>query len=184
MSKFPVIFAGQRLTASLLNAAIPNVIVKTGTNGLVSGTLSLDPELSGIALGVGTWSVEVVLVAAAAASATSPQLQTGWSFTGTFANSPVRITSGPGTSNTATPSAATPANFATNGTFGSGSFYGLRSGGAAAYARITEECHELQVSSAGTFGILLGQATGNAGATNAVATNVRVGSMIRWRQIG
>lgn len=184
MARYPQLFAGQRLTASLLNSMVPNVIVKAATNGLVSGTLTLDPELSGIALGVGTWSVEMVLLASAAAAATNPQLQVGWQFTGTFANSPVRITTGPGATNTATPGLSTPANFASNGTFGSGSFYGLRTGAAAAYARITEECHELQVATAGTFGILLGQATGSAGATNAVATNVRVGSMIRWRQIG
>lgn len=181
MARYPQLFAGQRLTASLLNSMVPIVVTKAATNSITSNaTLTLDPELSGIALSVGTWSIEVILLASAASnSATIGNLKVAWSFSGALANSPVRITSGPADTNTAIPGRATPINVASNGSLASGQAYGLAVSSSAAYARITEECYEFQVSSAGNFGILVAQNT-----SAAVATNVRTGSTLILRQVG
>src|SRR4051812_33308809 len=108
MAQYGAFSVFQRITADSLNAIIPQSITKQTTNGIVSNTtLTLDPELSGITLGVGTWSIEVMLLASPAATQATPvpSLKTGWSFTGTLANSPVRITTGPSSTNASIPTA-------------------------------------------------------------------------------
>lgn len=107
MSRYPNWEIGDLVTADMLNAGSPNVYAKSSSTSRSSATtVSDDPELQGIALDVGTYEIELLMIFNQAASAAAPGIRTQWGFTGTW-NAPFRIISGIGNTNTASPEVAT-----------------------------------------------------------------------------
>jgi hypothetical protein len=174
MSKYPVYLAGQRLTAALLTAAQWDITVKGSATTKTNNTLANDPELSGVALGVGTWEIYMLVMVANSGSAT-PDVKTQWSFTGTW-NNPLRAIIGPSSTNTGGSDAITPMKLraiATN----ADNACGLPV--SSAYNVIEERCNTVVVTVAGTLALYWAQNT-----TDAVnGTVVQPGSTIRVRQI-
>lgn len=170
MTTYPAFYSGQRLTAALLTAMQWDKTIKTLATGKTNNTLANDPELAGIALGVGQWDIRMLIFASNTVA--SVDLKTQWSFTGTW-NSPLRYCLGPVT-------ATGPGNitevkmqpFATS----ANSVYDLAA--TSAYTGIQEFTSTAVVTVAGTLALNWAQNT-----TNATATNVQPGSYVEVRQI-
>lgn len=171
MAKYPVFYAGQRLTAALLAETIPDITIKTATTSRTSTTVqTADPELSGIALGVGIWEVKVRYIATGVGSASAGGLATSWGFTGTATG--VRNPVGPGFTSTNSGAAENlRANGASMGL--STQFYYT----ATTSTSIMEE-GLVTVSVAGNLSVNWAQA-----ASNATATNLLAGSWVSVRQV-
>jgi hypothetical protein len=171
---YPVISAGQKITASLLTSMVPNVTVKSTTTDRTSTiTLADDPELASIALGVGTWSVEMTIFATTPTTSTQ-KLATQWSFTGTW-NTPIRACFGPGSTNSAARTDDTPAQYN-----GAGStttvVYGFAA--SAGFNTIIERCDLVVVTVAGNLGFKWAQSVSSVN-----ATSVKSGSSVRVKQL-
>jgi hypothetical protein len=95
-------FTGQRLTADLLNGNLvdfmPQNFIKGTTTSRQNNTYADDPDLQGIVLTEGTWSIRLGILSTVAS--TTPKLRTKWIFTGTW-NTPNRLCIGPGSNQTA-----------------------------------------------------------------------------------
>lgn len=175
MSKYPAFLAGQKLTAALLSAGQWDKTVKQALSNKVNNTLANDSELTGIALGVGTWEVHFMIFAYNSGSAT-PDIKTQWAFSGTW-NSPLRACVGAGSTNTGNSDTITPMK-ARAEAVNSNSSYGLGLSGS--YTEIDEQCSTVIVTVAGTLSLQWAQVT-----TDAVnATTVAAGSYVEVRQIG
>lgn len=166
---FPYIFAGQKLTASLLNQGLWTYTVKAGTTSRNTTVTSADdPDLSGIALPVGVVHVRARLFAYA--SSTTPNIRVAWAFTGTLSG--FRSGSGPGNAST------DPANGtarSTGAAYSSDVVYSLASSN---FHRIEEE-GILTVTAPGNLSVKWAQGT-SSGANTSVAGS----SFVSWLQIG
>lgn len=177
MSQFGAFSVFQRVTADALNAPLYNTVTKSTTNTITSNaTLTNDPELSGVLLGVGTWEIEVLMFIGATAS--TGNFKTAWAFTGTVANQVQRSVQGPVSGNTNPPSVTGfVMNFGTTGaTFTGATTYGI--GSASNFTTIKEETDDFQVTASGLFSVQVAQSVSNAS-----STVVRLGSRLRVRQI-
>jgi hypothetical protein len=162
---------GQRLTADLLNtnttAFMPTQTVKGGTTSRnTTTTLTADPDLSGIALGVGTYRIEVGLYFTVAAAANGG-LRTQWSFSGTW-NNPTRACSGPGANLTGV-STTGPSRIPemTSITYTSTQNADYQMGNTTtARTRVLEDCANVVVTVAGSMSVTWAQTTSNANNTN------------------
>jgi len=146
MTQYPAFLAGQRLTATLLGATVPDVTVKSAAQVRTSTTTYADDsELSGIALGVGTWEIinKIFMTGGSAGIA----IKTQWSFTGTW-NNPLRMLIGPTAANTTAPASGPPLNLAPI-LWNSDQIYGLSTSGA--YQRVIEETRNAVVTGAGNY---------------------------------
>jgi len=146
MTQYPDFLAGQRLTATLLGATVPDITVKSAAQVRTSTTTYADDsELSGITLSVGTWEVinKVFMTGGSAGIA----IKTQWSFTGTW-NSPLRMLIGPTAANTTAP-ASSPALTHAPVLWNADSIYGLSTSGA--YQRVIEESRNVIVTGAGDY---------------------------------
>ena len=105
------VFGGDIIYAADLNDVedrLPKFYRKdTATARTSTTTLEDDPVLSGIALGIGTY--EVQLRGFFTVASTTPKLKTRWGFTGTW-NNPNRLVLGPGAAQVAAPNVATELN--------------------------------------------------------------------------
>jgi hypothetical protein len=174
MSKYPDWFTGQDVTATLLDLMVPTVVVKGGnTDRSATTTLADDPDLSGIALGVGTHWIRLVIMATCNTSAT-PDFKTQWAFTGTW-SAPVRACKGPGATNTAARTDVTVTNWngaATTTTVA----YGFPA--STGYNIIEEECFNATVTVAGNLSLQWAQNTSDPS-----TTSVKAGSAFVIRQV-
>jgi hypothetical protein len=173
MSKYPAYYAGLRLTAALLAAGQWDKTVKQALSTKTNNTLANDAELTGLALGVGTWEVHMMLLPFCAASAT-PDFKTQWAFTGTW-NNPVRGSVGPSSTNTAAPDVVTPVKMRLDAANVSVS-YGLAAG--STVYEVHERCATVVVTVAGSLSLQWAQTT-----TDANATTLAAGSFVEYRQI-
>lgn len=173
MPKYPVWFVGLSQSAANFALGLPDIYVKASAESITAdATLSDDAELAGIPLAVGTHWVKCIYFVTAASA--TPDVKTGWAFTGTWSN-PVRGCLGPGSANTGAATAVTdvtmrgyPANSAAN--------YGLPSSGA--YNLIHEEAFNVTVTVAGNFSVQWAQNT-----SDAAAVVMREGSAVLTKQI-
>lgn len=172
--KYPAFYSGQRLTALLLDAMQWDKTVKTLATPKTNNTLANDPELSGVALGVGQWDIRMLIFASTSGS-NVPDIKTQWSFTGTW-NSPLRMVQGPGITNVGGSDALTPIKFRATAT-NADSPYGLAD--STAYTAIQEYCSTAVVTVAGNLALNWAQNT----TTGGTPTNVQPGSYIEVRQI-
>ncbi len=172
-----LILTGQRLTADALNAAygIPTITKPSNTSRTSTTTVTDDPDLSGIALGVGTWEV-VFRIFAFSNAGTAAGLKTSWGFTGSVNTALVRHCQGPGRDNTAVSDVIV--DVVMRGVaMSSGVLYGLGFS-SAAYSQITEASANVVVTVAGNLSLQWAQQT-----SNATATTVAGESYVTYRQI-
>lgn len=156
---------GQRLTADLLNANVvdfmPTTLTKTAATARASTvTPTDDPELSGIALGVGTWEIDFRGFSTMVA-ATTNGIRTRWGFTGTAADAN-RLCFGAGSGNTAGAASVTLVNAIARPWLSQDSIYSIASGAGLSYAGFREVVSEFVVTVAGNFSIQWAQQTSNA----------------------
>lgn len=148
MTQYPDFLAGQRLTATLLGATVPDVTVKSAAQVRTSTTTyANDSELSGITLGVGTWEVVVKLFMTGGAGAIA--IKTKWDFSGSWGN-PLRMIVGTTAGNTTAPGSNPAMSYAPQ-LWNADSIYGLSTSGA--YQKITEESRAAVVTTAGNFAV-------------------------------
>lgn len=106
MAQYPNFSVLTGLSAQNLAATVPNIIVKAAANTMTSTTtLTADPELSTVTLGVGTWYVEFFIACRGIAAA---GIKTDWTFGGTTTGSPTRFLLGPGVGNAGGVASVTP----------------------------------------------------------------------------
>lgn len=172
-TQFPVFFAGQRLTALMLGGTVPYTARKTSaTSRNTTTTLADDPDLAGIALPAGTFEIEFVGLFTLTTTATQ-KIKTRWAFSGTWNGSAApRACIGPGTSQTATPSAATETNFQAVSLSGADAIYDQAAGGS--YGSFRETCGIVVCSTSGNFSIQWAQS-----ASSANNTTLQEGSFVR-----
>lgn len=95
------VFGGDITYAADLNnieAMLPKYYTKASATDRVNNTMTADPELSGIALAVGTYEIELFGMFTQLTTATQ-KLRTQWAFSGTW-NAPIRGCIGPGSAAT------------------------------------------------------------------------------------
>lgn len=172
MAKYPTYYSGQRLTAALLTSAQFDNTTKTAGTSRTNNSLTNDPDLAGIALGVGIYYVRMMLFVTAVGSAT-PDIKTQWAFTGTW-NTPLRYVIGPQTSTS--PNAITVMRMAAQAV-NVDSVYDIGTG--SAYTGIEEWCTYVNVSVAGNLALAWAQ-----NVTNANAVTLNPYSAVEVRQIG
>lgn len=166
---------GDLVTADMLTAALPALLVKPGASSRSSTvTPTADPDLTGITLGIGTWEVELVLFFNQATTDTQG-LQTMWGFSGTW-NNPIRACVGPPNASPGTTRDSLDkvnlGGFAAN----VGSKYLVVNG--SGYVCVREISATVVVTVAGDLSLLWSQA-----ASVANATSVQPGSYFRVKQI-
>lgn len=91
------VFGGDIIYAADLNAIearLPQTYAKAVATDRVNSALTADPELTGIALSVGTYEIELLGMFTQITS-TTQKLKTQWGFSGTWSN-PIRACFGPG----------------------------------------------------------------------------------------
>lgn len=170
-------FAGDELAAADLNAilaALPSVTVKTASTDRISTiTMASDPELTGIPLSVGTWSIvfEGLWTQASAAA----KMATQWAFTGTTAATARRKCMGAGSAQVAAPSLITESTFAGYDTSTS-ALYDVST--STQYSVIRESVDNFVVTVAGLFSIQWAQ-----GVSTASNVTMRPGSSVTVRKI-
>lgn len=174
MPKFPDWTVGKDVSATNLALMVPNIVVKTSTTTRSATTvLADDPELSGLALGVGTWWVKYHLFISCSTSAT-PDLKTAWAFTGT-AGAVARMIKGPGTTNTGISDALTPIRMGGVGS-NTACVYGLAA--STAFTYVEEESFAFVVTVAGNLSLQWAQNTSDPS-----NTNVHAQSAVQYRQL-
>jgi hypothetical protein len=144
VAQYPVITAGTRLTADLLDSMLSDTTVKQTTENRASTTtLAADSELQGVSLSVGKW--EIIVTGGWQSSTGATAAKTQWAFSGTW-NSPLRMCDGPTSGNTTTGSGAYSrqwSGYLTN----SNVVYGLAS--SSAFTHFREESALITVTVAG-----------------------------------
>ncbi len=167
MAKYPNWAVGLDASAQNFADGLPDYYVKEALETRANNTVTADAELSGIALGVGTYHVRLVALVNNSGSAT-PDLRTQWTFSGTW-NNPNRIAKGPASSNTGNWDATTPIKFG-GVAAGTSAIYGIAA--SAAWHAIEEEAFNVTVTVAGNLAFAWAQ-----NSTDAVnLTNCQPGS--------
>lgn len=160
-----------------LEARIPLSVVKgtaTDRSSATTGTTYVaDPELSGIALGVGTWWVKLLIFWTTPTTNTQ-RIKTTWTFSGSW-NNPIRACIGPGATNTAARTDVATTQFngvpaASDVSYGSAASTGFNCA--------TEESFTVVVTVAGDLALSWAQF-----ASSANVTSVKAGSAFMYRQI-
>lgn len=173
MSRYPDVVAGV-VSVATLQAMIPDITVKpASTDRTSTTTVADDPDLAGIALGVGTWSVRMLLFATTVTTNTQ-KFKTQWGFTGTW-NSPIRACIGPGSTNTAARADITPSQFSGMPS-NSDNTYGFAA--STGFNVVEELCDFVVVTVAGTLSLKWAQASSSGN-----ATSLKSGSSVTVRQI-
>jgi hypothetical protein len=170
--KYPILAAGQRLTALTLQQMTDDYTIKAANTARASTiTTSPDPELSAIALTVGTFFIEFNGLMTGVGGASVGGFQNVWTFTGvaTGQRSTMGMGFGSTTGNTGTIMRTSGASIASTGqTYGVG-----------ANTTAMRETAIVTVTTAGNLSIDWAQ-----GASNATATTLLAGSYLKYKQIG
>lgn len=172
------VYGGDIVSADDVNANIPVVYVKANSDSRPSTTtLAADPELTGIPLGVGVWSIELNM--AFNENSSTLAIKTQWAFTGTW-NNPVRFCSGPG-DGTVGGTNAGPTGLNYSSFVGAAANANVVYSSAAAggvYCIVREVANNVVVTAAGTLSLQWAQ-----NVSNATAAIVNPGTSFTIRQI-
>ena len=161
MATYPNIEIGDLVTADLLDSMLPKTHSKaTSTTRNNTASLANDDELTGIALGVGTW--DITLNAFWTCASTTPKIKTRGGFTGTWTTA-TRTCLGPGNAQVAGPEAVTEATFRGYTTDTQDAVYSTST--SVAYSTFVEICRNVVVTVAGTLSLQWAQSTANASNT-------------------
>lgn len=170
------VFGGDIIYAADLNALealLPKTTTKAAATDRTNNTMTADPELAGIALAVGTYEIDLVLMWTQLTTATQ-KLRTQWGFSGTW-NSPIRACFGPGSA--ATSSRADVAEMQV-GAYASNTdaLYCVAAG--AGFSSVRETCRLVTVTVAGNLSLVWAQNT-----TSANITSVKAGTSFVVRKV-
>lgn len=172
---------GQRLTADLMTdllALTPVVYTKAATTDRNSGgtgtTYTIDPELQGISLDVGTYDIELIGFFTLATTNTQ-KIKTQWRFTGTW-NTPIRNCIGPGSAQVGNPNAITDATMQGYVVDSQDATYDTST--SASYSTFREIALNVTVTVAGTMGLYWAQV-----AASANNTSLKAGTSFRVRKL-
>jgi hypothetical protein len=147
MATYPNIEIGDLVTADLLDSMLPQTYTKqTATSRLSTTAYAADPELTGIALEIGTYDIDFLGFFTADVN---KLIDTQWSFSGTWANT-VRNTYGPGATSTAQPGSLVQVSLRGWGTSNQDARYGIATA-SGAYVSISESVRGVAVSAAGSL---------------------------------
>lgn len=173
-------FGGDEIFAADLQAILdrlPRTILKTSATARNSAgtgsTLTADPELSGIALEVGVYDLELILFWTCAN--TTPRLKTRWGFTGTISNT-IRLCHGPGASQVGGPEAVSDATLRGYALTTQDAVYSTST--SSAYSAVLEQAFGVEVTVAGDLSLDWAQQ-----ASNANNVTVQADSAFRVRRI-
>ncbi|TDD88350.1 hypothetical protein [Actinomadura rubrisoli] len=172
MSTYPQIAAGQRITAALLTSMLPTEIVKAANTDRVNNTFSADPELT-IALDASAvYRVEFDLLAG---GTTTADIQTRWAVPA--AASGLKSVIGPGSTAAEGNADNVAMRTGVHGFTTTVVYSGVRNATGNLF-RIWETA-VLTTAGAGTLSLEWAQAT-----TNATASRISAGSLLRVKRIG
>lgn len=175
MASHPVFYAGQRLTAALLDQSLWDVTVKPGATSKANNTLADDPDLAGIALPVGTHEIEAQYnfqLASTPASSVAVGLKIAWTFSGTATGT--RNGMGISSTNASTDTSATMMKII-GGAITTSQAYGIN----ATFFQPVREWARVTVSVAGNLTVQWAQNVTAAGNS----LTLGAGSYIKWRQV-
>lgn len=170
------VFGGDTIYAADLNALealLPKTTTKAIATDRTNNTMTADPELTGIALAVGTYEIDLVLMFTLPGAVT-PKLRTQWGFSGTW-NTPNRACFGPGASAVAGRSDAETVQV---GAYGSGTDAVYSASVSAGFSSVREVSRLVVVTVAGNLSLVWAQ-----NVTNASATSVKPGTSFTVRKI-
>lgn len=172
MARYPSIVAGQRITADLLNAMIPQTVYKTAhTDRASTITVSDDPDLQ-VQLPVGVHFVEMYLMAGGTLAG---DIKTVWRTSGSMSG--LKTVLGP--SSTASNANADQITMR-DGTHGFGTeilYSGVRDGTGLLFGVV--EWAVVTVTTAGTLALQWAQGT-----SSTAASRIAAGSLMRVTQLG
>jgi len=179
MTVFPDIEVGDLVTADLLDSMLPKTFVKaSATPRNTTTTLADDPELSGIALAVGTYEIEVVGSFSLTTTATQ-KIQTKWAFSGTWSGATTRrMCIGAGQTQTTAPTGVTEANLQSV-PLTTAVVYDTAAGTGSGYTTFREFSGSVVVTGAGSFSLQWAQS-----ASSGNNTTLQEDSYIRVRRVG
>ena len=174
MSVYPTLFAGQRLTAAVLQSMVEDYTIKAASTVRASTvTPTADPDLAGIVLPVGINHVSMMIFAQLASAVVTIDLRTQWLFTGAGAAAGVRSCHGPAVASTSAVDTGVQmrgAGFTTNVDYGMSATF---------FMFVEEECLVTVTTSPMTLALGWSQA-----ATSATTLTVGAGSYVKWKQVG
>lgn len=172
MSTWPPIAAGQRITAGLLTSMLPQTIVKAANTDRVNSTPLADPELTAALEANAQYEIQFDLRVGGIAAA---DLVTRWAVP--LAVSGERMVTAPGTAALDASADNVTAKFGAIDFANPMTYNGVRSGTALLFRVF--EWGLITTTTAGTCALTWAQGT-----TNATATRVAAGSIMRVRRIG
>src|SRR4051812_11027083 len=161
MATYPTILVGDLVTADLLTSMLPQTYTKASTTSRINVAPSADDELTGIALAIGTYDID--LVGFHTQTSTAPKIQTLWTFSGTW-NNPTRACLGPGNVQTGGVAAVTDMTVA-GVAAGTGSTYSAAITTTSIFREISRT---VTVTVAGALALSWGQGTPTAAQTTAL----------------
>lgn len=174
MAQYPDWEVGDIVTADLLDAMVAKYTYKSSATARnTTTTLTADPELTGIALEVGTFDIEMVIFWTQAA--TAPKLKTRWGFTGTISDT-IRLCHGPGNNNVAGPQDVTETTVRGYALSSQDAIYSAST--STAYSAVLEKAAGVVVSVAGTLSLNWAQQ-----ASNASNVTVQPSSYVKVRRV-
>jgi hypothetical protein len=160
------VFAGDVINASDINGIInllPVTYSKASALDRTSTTTYADDnELAGIALSVGTYTIELVGMFTLTTTATQ-KIKTNWAFSGTW-NNPVRACIGPGSAQTASRTDVTETQLGGYTATGQDAVYDTAAGGG--FSTFREIGAVVSVSVAGNLSLQWAQSVSSANATS------------------
>ncbi|WUI02113.1 hypothetical protein OHR68_09985 [Spirillospora sp. NBC_00431] len=172
MSTYPQIAAGQSITAGLLTSMLTNRIVKAANTDRVNNTLTADPELTAALEANAQYEVQFDLLVGGIPAA---DFATQWSVPASASG--LRTVTGPGSTALEANADNITARLGTHTFATTVTYNGVRSATGSLF-RVFEWA-VVTTTSAGTCALLWAQGT-----TNATATRVAAGSIMRVRRIG
>lgn len=146
------VFGGDIIYAADVNAVIaslPKVYTKTSATARQSTTtLTADPDLSGITLGLGVYDIELIMFWTCAN--TTPKLKTRWAFSGTITNT-LRLCHGPGSTQVGGPEAVSDATMRAYALTSQDAVYSTST--SSAYSAVLEAAYGVEVSASGDLSL-------------------------------
>lgn len=170
--------AGGIIFAADINDAFPTVVTKPSNTARSSTTtITDDPDLSGIALSVGTWEIELLLFWFTGTTTATQAVKTRWAFTGAWnGTTGFRHCLGAGASNTAATTSAD--TLATRGVTLDSQDAVYQANVSTAFTASRELSRNVIVTTPGSLSLQWAQ---NASSAN--ATTVAAASTFTYRQI-
>lgn len=173
------VYGGNIIYASDLNEVVkrlPRAYTKTSATARnTTTTLANDPELASIALEVGTYDIELIMLFTLTTT-TTQKIKTRWGFTGTISDT-IRLCHGPGSAQVAGPQDVTETTVRGYALTSQDAIYDVST--STAYSAVLEKANGVSVTVAGNLSLQWAQ---NASSAN--NTTVQPNSAFRISRVG